>query len=131
MLQGRGPTSVGWTVQKSYPFQRVRPVLGGVEGKAQPRGARSVLSVRERKCREERQVYEPEGGNMVPPDLASRSGKARERRRKLFRQVPHGNEARDVKARIHLLRIISLPDEDCYANLLEAELMARVRACLH
>ncbi len=50
----------------------------------------SVRCVRERERREERQVYEPEGGKRATPGLASRSGKVRERRWRLFDQTQDG-----------------------------------------
>ncbi len=53
--------------KKSYPCRRVRPVR---PKRSRRKGrncsdARSVRFVRERECREERQVCEPEGGKMA------------------------------------------------------------------
>ncbi len=47
---------------------------------------RSVRVVGERERRDERHVCEPEGGKRATPDLANRSGKARERRWRPFDQ---------------------------------------------
>ncbi len=63
-------------------FGRVRPVR---PERSRRKGRscfdeRSVYFVRERERREERQICEPEGGKTATPGLASRSGKARERR---------------------------------------------------
>ncbi len=66
-----------------HPMKQVYPERSRRKGCSRF-DARSVCFVRERERREERQVCEPEGGKTATPGLASRSGKARERRWRPF-----------------------------------------------
>ncbi len=73
--------------KKTYPsegFVQFCPERSRREGRSP---ARSVRFVRECERREERQVCEPEGGKTATPGLASRSGKARERRWRPFDEI--------------------------------------------
>jgi len=78
MLQIRQAASVARECSKKF-----------VQQGRSPFDARSVLSVRERERREERQACEPEGQAKWRPQVcASRPGKARERRWRLFSTFP-------------------------------------------